>query len=165
MGEYNIPIRLIFRKGFGFNIVDINNISNNTYTIYNELFNNNIYDSYKDRIINTIEALSKGITIIVNKGNDYLYGYKQELFEIKTRKKYKRIDIFYKGNYSIKNIYKRVNRIIKVNFIKFIYYYFLSLLMKKYIDKHHDNIESLKSVSSYKMFIKVLLKNSKCLHF
>lgn len=138
MGDYNVPAKFLLSKTLSGQIIDPPPITNKTIEIGSKYSPEFVCTPFKYTLGTIIESIEKGADIVIQLGGGCRYGYYGEL-QNKIIKDLgydaEVVNLIIEGKLSIKRIYKLLKKIDKkLNFLKIIYYTFITVKMVKYMD-------------------------------
>ena len=153
MGNYDVPIKYLFRRICGNEIIDSPKITSKTIEIGSKYSPDFVCTPFKYTLGTFIECLEMNADILIQMGGGCRYGYYFELQEKILKDlgySFKYYNLVSRGHTEIKKIYeimKEINPKLKV--FKSIYYFLVTKRMVKYMDKVDDFIR-LNSCYQYK---------------
>ena len=144
MGNYHVPIKYLFSKITGLEIIDSPKITSKTIELGSKYSPDFVCTPFKYTLGTFIECLEMGADILIQMGGGCRYGYYFELQEKILKDldyNFKYYNLVTMGHAEFKKIYKILKEINpKLKIIRSIYYFLLTKKMVKYIDDIEDYI-------------------------
>ena len=138
MGNYHVPVKYLFSKISNCKILEIPKITSKTIELGSKYSPDFLCTPFKYTLGTYIECLDKKANILIQMGGGCRYGYYFELQEKILKDlgyNFKYYNLVSKGHTDIKKIYKIMKEINpKLNIIKSLYYFFITVKMVKFID-------------------------------
>ncbi len=137
MGDYGIPTKYLLTHILKCEIITPPFITNKTIELGSKYSPDTICTPFKYTLGTMLESIEKGANVLIELGGGCRYGYygylqKQIIKELYPEVKV--INLVTKGKIEIIKIYKELKKISKINVVKSIYYFFITLKMVKYMD-------------------------------
>lgn len=138
MGNYYIPAKYLFTKITNLKVLDTPKITSKTIELGSKYSPDFLCTPFKYTLGTYIECLDEGANTLIQMGGGCRYGYYYELQE-KILKDlgygFKYYNLVSEGHTDIKKIYKILKEINpKLNKIKSLYYFFITVKMVKFMD-------------------------------
>lgn len=160
MGNYHIPAKYLFSKISNCKVLDTPKITSKTIELGSKYSPDFLCTPFKYTLGTYIECLENGANTLIQMGGGCRYGYYFELQE-KILKDlgydFKYYNLVSKGNTDIRKIYnimKEINP--KLNKVKSLYYFFITVKMVKFMDYIDDYIRKNKAYELSNKFDKTL---------
>ena len=144
MGNYDIPIKYLFKKICNNEIIDSPKITSKTIELGSKYSPDFVCTPFKYTLGTFIECLEMGADILIQMGGGCRYGYYFELQEEILKElgyNFKYYNLVTRGHTEIKRIYKIMKEINpKIKILKSLYHFLVTKRMVKYMDKIDDFI-------------------------